>query len=66
MDIRSLEDDEYESVVAIVEKADGNESVGTMWLETKIFDREDSLSKVITWAKEAGVTGRLIITVPDK
>ena len=31
-------------VVAIIEKSRGNESVGDMWLETKIFDKMSQLN----------------------
>lgn len=56
---------EYQQVVAIAEKSAGNESVGDMWLETKIFNKDTLLSDVIDWATELDVSGKLIITVPN-
>ena len=56
-------------IVAIKEKADGNESVGTMWLETKIFEEDVSVGEIIRWSQNGTMwpksQGRLIISVPD-
>ncbi len=37
-------------IVIIREMSAGNESVGEMWKETKIFDESDPLMDVIYWA----------------
>lgn len=37
-------------IVAILEMSDGNESVGEMWKETKIFSIKSSLEEVMDWA----------------
>ena len=34
-------------IVVMVDKADGNESVGEMWTETFIFDSSSTLKEVI-------------------
>ena len=36
--------------VVIIDKANGNESVGTMWQETKIFNGYHTLDEVMRWA----------------
>ena len=53
----------YTRVVAVGECGVGNESVGTVWLETKVFSKDTPISSVIEWAKTQGVGGRLILTV---
>ena len=57
----------YKDIVAIIEKSAGNDSVGSMWLETKVFNKDVSISKIIEWAEIFRTDGRLIITVnqPD-
>ena len=50
-------------IVAMKDMATGNESVGTMWQETKIFDAKDSLLDVMKWAGDRKT--RVTITVPD-
>ena len=37
-------------VVAILDRSAGNESVGEMWQETKIFDQKATLFDVLKWA----------------
>ena len=39
----------------------GNESVGSMWIETKTFHKDEAISEVLLWAKDA--SGKLIITI---
>jgi Holliday junction resolvase len=56
--------DDYIHVVAIKEMSAGNESVGTMWMETKIFLRTEPVENIIKWAKDSG--GKLIITVAEE
>lgn len=51
-------------VVVVAEKSTGNETVGSMWLETGVFTKEDTLGEVLVWAKKTGCTGKLILTVP--
>lgn len=38
-------------IVAIKKMSAGNESVGEMWTETKIFEPSDTLSDVMDWIK---------------
>ena len=56
---------EYTHVIAIAEMADGNESVGTMWLETKRFDKYTPIDKILAWANNTGTCGKLIITIDE-
>lgn len=37
-------------IVAILEMSAGNESVGEMWKETKIFSIKSSIEEVMEWA----------------
>lgn len=37
-------------IIAILDRADGNESVGTMWQETAVFEQDTPIKDVITWA----------------
>ena len=41
----------------------GNDSVGEMWNETKIFHHTDSLLDVMKWA--GGKKKNIILTIPD-
>jgi hypothetical protein len=36
-------------VVAMIKRSAGNESVGDMWTETKVFDITDSIESVYHW-----------------
>jgi hypothetical protein len=58
----------YTHIIAIGERSGGNETVGDMWLETKLFEKTTRVEEIIKWAKEQGISGRLIITIsePDK
>lgn len=38
-------------VIAILELSAGNETVGEMWKETKIFDENTHVKEIINWAK---------------
>ena len=56
-------------IVAIKDMSAGNDTVGEMWKETKIFDDKCALSEVIEWA--TGGHGRslnknVVITVADE
>lgn len=53
----------YGRVVAIKEMSAGNESVGSMWNETKTFDKDVPIGTIIEWAK--GCSGKLIITIDE-
>lgn len=37
-------------VIAILDRSAGNESVGEMWQETKVFDQKATLFDVLKWA----------------
>ena len=37
-------------IIAIVEKSNGNESVGDMWKETASFDENTPVIEIIRWA----------------
>ena len=50
-------------IIIIKECSSGNETVGSMWLETKKFPPTATLEEVLMW-KEARY-GKLIITVAD-
>lgn len=56
--------------VVIKDMSAGNESVGEMWQETKIFDGSTTLDEVMEWAlifKEVSVSKkRITITKPDQ
>jgi len=50
--------------IAIQECSDGNESVGSMWLEAQSFEPETPIGEIVEWATSCrGSSGRLIITV---
>lgn len=50
-------------VVAIKDMASGNETVGTMWQETKIFNHNARLIDVLRWVGDR--TTRVVLTIPD-
>ena len=39
-----------EQFVVILDRSAGNESVGEMWQETKIFNGDSTLEEVMKWA----------------
>lgn len=53
-------DTERINVIAVKERATGNESVGTEWVETKSFPKGTSVEKILEWAGE--YKGRLMIS----
>jgi len=55
----------YTHIIATGEKSGGNDSVGDMWLETKVFNRDTSISEIIEWAAGIDVSGKLIITISE-
>lgn len=55
--------EEYKKIIAIKEMVSGNESVGSMWHETKSFPKDTPIYEIIEWAK--GCDGKLIITIDE-
>jgi len=53
----------FKTVIATKEKSAGNESVGTMWNETRSFDINTPLSEVMEWG--ANADGKLILTFDE-
>jgi hypothetical protein len=55
------------NIVVIVDNADGNDSVGTAWKETKIFKDDQKISDVIDWVATIGTPFKrnIVITVPN-
>jgi len=54
---------EHSRVVAMKQKAEGNESVGTMWTDCKTFDINTPVKEIIEWAGNS--KGLLSITVDE-
>lgn len=53
-------------IVAMIDRSAGNESVGDMWTETKVFSITSSLEDVYKWASERlGINSRLPLKVED-
>lgn len=50
-------------IIAIKEMATGNESVGEMWKETKIFEDTVTLGEVMKWLNSH--SKNLILSIPD-
>lgn len=50
----------YNRIVAIKEKSAGNDTVGSMWLETKTFDEDTPIKEIVKWGENSD--GKLIIT----
>ncbi len=48
------------NVIAVKERASGNESVGTEWVETKSFPKDTPIEKILAWAGD--YKGRLMIS----
>ena len=55
----------YCDVIATMEKSAGNESVGSMWVDTKSFPKETPVEEIIKWADSGQSNGKLIITIDD-
>jgi len=53
---------EIMKIVAIKDMSEGNERVGAMWQETKIFKGTDKLSDVMKWVETR--KKRVTLTVP--
>jgi hypothetical protein len=50
-------------IVAIKDMSAGNEEVGEMWQETKIFDGDTSIKDVMAWVGTR--QKRVVLTVPN-
>lgn len=50
-------------IVAIKDMSAGNDTVGEVWQETRIFSSETTLSEVMVWA--GSPKKRITITVPE-
>lgn len=44
---------ENKKVVAVLSRSSGNESVGDMWLETKVFLANTPVGDIVEWACKA-------------
>lgn len=53
----------YKRIIATKEMAAGNESVGSMWNETKTFSPETPIKDIVEWAYDCH--GKLIITIDE-
>jgi hypothetical protein len=53
---------EYQRIIAMQERANGNETIGTAWIDAKSFDKSTPVEEIIKWA--GNQEGRLMIT-PD-
>ena len=51
-------------VVAIKDMCTGNESVGEMWKETKVFNLDAPLRDVMEWVNSA--TKNVVLTIPKQ
>lgn len=47
-------------IIAVKERSAGNDTVGDQWIETKSFDLDTPLEKVLLWAGD--YKGRLMIS----
>ena len=50
-------------IIAIKDMANGNETIGEMWKETKIFNSTDTLMDVMEWVGTR--RKNVILTLPD-
>ena len=56
------------NVVAIKDMSAGNEAVGEMWQETKIFTSDQTIESILKWAMEPHEKysrKKITITVPE-
>ena len=49
-------------IIAIKDMSAGNESVGEMWKETKIFEHTDSVIEIMRWA---GIKKNVSLSIPE-
>lgn len=54
---------DYDEVVIIAERASGNETIGTVWFDTKTFPKSTTLEEVVCWAEKNGCEGKLVISI---
>lgn len=47
----------YDNIIASIEKSNGNDSVGSMWIETRSFHKDVHIRDIIGWAKEKVALG---------
>jgi hypothetical protein len=52
-------------IVAVKERSAGNDSVGDMWVETKVFADDAPISTVWAWGESLQHCGRLMLTRPQ-
>jgi len=50
------------NIVAVKEMSAGNESVGSMWKETKIFPFDATVFDIMRWA---GLKVNVVLTIPE-
>ena len=50
-------------IIAIKDMSAGNESIGEMWKETKIFAEEDTLKSVMDWV---GEKKNVVLSIADE
>ena len=55
---------EYEKIVAIKYMSAGNDSIGDMWTDTKIFSKHDTLETVMAWVNSRKKD--VILTIPEE
>lgn len=59
-------------VVAMLERAEGNESIGTAWIETATFSPDAPVKEVLAWAMRTAaahdgiIRGKLMLSYPDE
>lgn len=53
-------------VVAILDMSAGNDSVGDMWQETKVFESTDTINDVILWAKGESIIGENVLSLHNR
>ena len=53
-----------EKVIAVAECNVGNAETGCSKIEAKSFGKDTPVSKILEWAEDVGVSGRVIV-VPD-
>jgi len=52
-----------EKIIAIKEMSAGNDTIGEMWKETKIFRPTDTLKDVMNWTRSRGGNDNIILTI---
>jgi hypothetical protein len=40
-----------ERIIAMLNRAEGNESIGEMWIETRSFPSDTPVSEIVAWAR---------------